>query len=279
MEQLVTPLEVREVVFATAKEKRQHYKEQAISRVGETRTNKLGSSMIVDEYNNSQDIWVRFPQGNMVNCTWHTFVTGNVKNVYDKSLFGVGFIGEGKYKPTVNGKSTEQYKVWAAMLQRCYSLRQQEKQPTYKGCTVAEEWHNFQNFATWYDENYYEIDGHRTHLDKDILQKGNKIYSPDTCVLVPQFINGLFIKRDKLRGDLPIGVKTCSRYPNKYEVRCNNNKGKRVYLKTFDTPEEAFQVYKEYKEKLIKDIAEEYKGRLPDALYNAMFSYRVEITD
>jgi hypothetical protein len=272
-------LEVMESFVPPVKTKRQQFKEQALTRVGETRLNTYGSLMIVDEYNNSQDVWVRFPQSNIVKCTYQQFVNGSVKNVYDKSVFGIGFIGEGDYKPVVNGDPTIQYITWNAMLMRCYSKKFHEKQPTYKDCTIAEEWLNFQTFAKWYDENYYEVDGHRMHLDKDILVKGNKVYSPETCVFVPQFINTLFLKRQYHRGNLPIGVKVCTRNPKKFESQARNNTGKRNYLGVYDTPEEAFNAYKSYKEELIRQIAEEYKDCTPHTLYNALLNYKVEIND
>lgn len=262
------------------KEKRQRFKEMALSRVGETNKNRLGSVMVVDQYNGSQDVIVRFvDHGNTVKCTWQQFIKGSVKNVYDKSKFGIGFIGEGKHSIRENDRYTDKYLTWSGMLMRCFSKRFLEDHPTYKDCTVCEEWHCYQNFADWYDENYYEVEGHRMHLDKDILVKGNRVYSPDTCAFVPQFINGMFIGRKALRGNLPIGVKTCSRYENKYEVRCCDSKGGRKYLKTFNSPEEAFEAYKEYKEQVIKDIAEEYKLLIPDNLYEAMMNYIVEVTD
>lgn len=263
----------------TAKQGRKNFQEQAIARVGEMRINTLGSLMIVDEYNNSQDVWVRFPEGNLVHCTWQQFVNGNVKNVYDRSRFGVGYIGEGFYKVSINGQYTPQYLAWSSMLMRAYSQKFHQKYHSYIGCSVAEEWHNFQTFAAWYDENYYEIDGHRMHLDKDILIKGNKVYSPETCVFVPQFINSLFVKRDAKRGNLPIGVKICTRKPSKYEAQCRDNNGKRKYLGYYDTPQQAFEAYKKFKETLIKDIAKEYKECIPYTLYNAMLTYTVKITD
>lgn len=272
-------VESMESVFLPPQGRRQYFKNQALSRVGETRLNNLGSLMIVDEYNSSQDVWVRFPQGNLVNCSWQQFVNGNVKNVYDKSVFGIGFIGEGKYKPVENGTVIEQYKVWNAMLARCYSERFQQKQPTYKGCSVCEEWLNFQNFAKWYDENFYQIKDYKMNLDKDILIKGNKIYSPETCVFVPHFINTMFLKRQFDRGNLPIGVKICTRNPKKYEAQSRNNSGKRIYLGVFNTKEEAFEAYKKYKEDLIKQVAEEYKGGIPHTLYNGLLNYKVEIND
>jgi hypothetical protein len=165
------------------------------------------------------------------------------------------------------------------MLARCYSEKFHEKQPTYIGCTVCEEWHNFQNYAKWYDENYYEVDGYKMNLDKDILVKGNKIYSPETCVFVPDFINLLFVNRKQYRGSLPVGVKVCTKNPKKYEAQCRNNTGKRIYLGYYDSPEEAFQYYKEFKENLIKETAKEYEDRIPHTLFNAMCNYVVEISD
>jgi hypothetical protein len=113
-------------------------------------------------------------------------------------------------------------------------------------------------------------------LDKDILHKGNKIYSSDTCVFVPQFINKLFINRNADRGILPLGVKTCGK---KYYVQCSS--GNRVIknLGTYSTQIEAFNVYKKYKENLIKEVANEYKDKIPNRLYTAMVNYEVEITD
>jgi hypothetical protein len=271
--------EVMENFILSTKEKRQHFKDQALSRTGETRLNNLGSMMIVDEYNSSSDIFVRFEKGNMVHATWQQFLSGKVKNVYDRSVFGMGYIGEGKYRVTVNGEFTAEYMSWASMLKRAYSKKFHEKQPTYKDCKVCDAWLNFQNYAEWYDKNYYEIDGYRTDLDKDILQKGNKVYSPDTCVFVPQFINTLFLKRESQRGSLPIGVKICSNNKKKFEAQCRNNTGKRIYLGLYDTPKEAFQSYKTFKENLIKDTAKEYKGGIPNTLYNAMVTYKVEIND
>ena len=100
-----------------------------------------------------------------------------------RKTFGVGVTGQGEYSHLVrkiNGKHTKVYSVWHDMLGRCYNKKYQEKKPTYIGCTVCEEWHNFQNFAKWYEENYYEVNNEEMALDKDILIKGNKIYSPQT---------------------------------------------------------------------------------------------------
>ena len=118
-------------------------------------------------------------------------------------------------------------------------------------------------------------------LDKDILCKGNKIYRRDTCVFVPNRINTLFVKRDNDRGNSPIGV-----YPvpsGNYQVHCNNGYGKLDYLGTYLTKEEAFRIYKEYKEKIIKEVIDSYEGIIPEPYYSklktAMYNYKVEIDD
>ena len=84
------------------------------------------------------------------------------------------------------------------MLKRCYDPKYQEKEPTYKGCTVENHLLNFQHMCKWLEENYYEIPGETMCLDKDILCKGNKIYSRNTCIFVPERINLLFVKHEKV---------------------------------------------------------------------------------
>lgn len=251
----------------------------ANERIGFMKKNKNGSDMIVEEYYTQDDILVRFIEhGNSVHTNWKSFIKGGVYNVYDKNVYGIGYAGEGDYKPCENKKDTLQYSTWHNMLMRCYDKKFIDKNPTYIHCSTVDKWHNFQNFAEWYENNYYSVDDEKMHLDKDILQKGNKLYSPTTCVFVPHRINLLFAKRDAKRGDLPIGV-YFSKNASKYVAQCSNGTGNVIYLKSYDTPEQAFISYKTFKEKLIKQKAEEYKVRIPTDLYNAMMKYEVEIDD
>jgi hypothetical protein len=245
-------------------------------RLGNTNKNKFGSIMKIVEYKGTDDIWVQFENGNKVHTTWKAFCKGDVKNVYDKSVYGTGYIGEGGYKTKINSKHTVQYSIWHGMLKRCYYEKDLMRNPTYRECSITEEWLNFQNFAKWYDENYYEIDGSKMELDKDILVKGNKVYSPETCLFVPKNINMLFIKGNAKRGNLPIGV-CLDKARNKYIASCNF--GNIKLLSRHSTPEEAFEVYREHKEKFIKQIADDYKNKIPAKVYNALLNYKVEITD
>lgn len=116
-------------------------------------------------------------------------------------------------------------------------------------------------------------------IDKDILIKGNKIYSPETCCLVPVNVNNLFVKHDSLRGDYPIGVFLEN---DKYVAKCTNSiVGKSIRIGLYDTVEEAFNAYKKYKENLIKEIADiEYNnGTITKKCRDAMYLYKVEIND
>lgn len=195
----------------------------------------------------------------------------------NKKICGVGYLGVGYYKPTINGKTTIAYNAWRNMIHRCYDKEYQNIKTTYKECILCEEWLNFQNFAKWCDKNYYMIDNEIMNLDKDILCKGNKIYSPETCIFVPQRINKLFIKSNKRRGELPIGV--CHTNPkNKFKSYCSTQ-NKFIYLGNYITPELAFDAYKKCKENVIKEVADEYKNKIPKILYDAMYKYEVEITD
>lgn len=105
---------------------------------------------------------------------------GNIKDYLSPSVYGVGYIGIGSHKSRVNNIISYKYSVWASMIQRCYCPKSLKIHPTYIGCTVCKEWHNFQNFADWFDKNYTE----GFELDKDIIVKGNKWYSPLTCKFV-----------------------------------------------------------------------------------------------
>lgn len=248
-----------------------------IDRTGEVSYNSFGSLMVITNYRNCDDMDVYFSKYNWTkkHTQYAHFKRGNILCPYERRFYNKGYVGEGIYKIKINGKPTKHYKTWQAMLKRAYYPKYKQQHPTYIGCEVYSSWHNFQVFSEWIDKNYYEIEGEQVCLDKDILCKGNKIYSPNTCVFVPQRINNLFTKSDKARGDLPIGVSY--RY-KKYVASCRVN-GKTKHLGSYDTKEEAFQVYKKFKENYIKEVAEEYKNVIPQKLYEAMIKYEVEIDD
>lgn len=145
---------------------------------------KSGGDLEVTKYINSKEVEVRFlATGHKKTTQMSQIRSGKVKDPFYPSVFGVGFIGIGDHSVLVNGKHTKSYTAWNNMLKRCYSENFHNKNPTYIGCNVCEDWHNFQVFAKWYYENY-PSDGGSYQLDKDIKVKGNKTYKPESCMFV-----------------------------------------------------------------------------------------------
>ena len=247
-------------------------------RTGEFGVSNSGERMTIIRYGGRNDIDVQFVKDGVIveHKQYGNFLKGNVKNPMTPSVYGVGFIGIGDFKSKdENGKTTKCYEKWHSMHQRCYDSKLHKKQPTYENCTVCQLWNNYQEFAKWDNDNYYEVGNERMVLDKDILCKGNKVYSPENCVYVPQFINTLFVKSDKIRGDYYIGV---TKNGNNFEARLNKD-NETIHLGTYPTPEEAFLVYKQAKEDYIKEVAEEYKDKIDPRAYEALMNYEVDIND
>ena len=258
-------------------------KRKRINRAGEENINTFGSKMIIRVYRNNRDVDIYFPEYDWTfeHAQYIHFKNGNIKCPYEPSVYNHGYIGEGKYKVSENGKHTKEYDIYHDMLKRCYDPKFHEKRSTYKDCKVEDYLLNFQHMGEWIKNNYYEVPGERMHLDKDILYKGNKVYSRDTCIFVPHRINTLFIKCDKSRGKDPIGVSPNS--SGNYQARCRDEYGKQIDLGVYSTEEEAFQVYKQYKEKVIKEVIDSYEGIIPEPHYSrlreAMYNYEVDIDD
>lgn len=257
-------------------------------RLGQIGINKSGDKMQIIEYYSYDNIEVRFLDGN--NCIVHTqyinFLKGYVKN-YNKVVYGEhGYLGQGPYASEHrddNGKRIlhNEYKIWSGMHKRAGNF--DGKHPSYVNVTVCEEWWNFQNFAKWYNENVYIIKDDFLCIDKDILNPENRIYSPQTCCLVPNSINEVFKDfRNYKHDDLPIGVtrRTDSK-SIRYRARTTsvNEFGDVVYVnKTFDNIFDAFMFYKENKEKYIKYLAEKYKNVLPVEVYLKLIEFKVTTT-
>ena len=195
-----------------------------------------------------------------------------------RTVCGIGYMGKGPYRSKINGNDNKAYKTWKDMLRRCYN-QNCECHPLYQDCSVCEEWQNFQNFALWYEKQiqFYDTIGctDKLEIDKDFIEKGNRIYGPGYCILVPDWINSLITGSQKIRGNCPIGV---TKVRNKFLAQCRKY-GRKINLGCYYTKEDAFYRYKTYKENLIKEMAEENKLRIPNVLYIAMKKYHVDITD
>lgn len=252
--------------------------QRLISRVGEEKYNNDGCLMKLIKYNNANDIFVEFQDENklVIHGAYKEFKNGNIKNPYFRDIANIGCVG--KITTRTNGVPKSSYSLWTNMLKRCYDAKTQEKQPTYIGCKVCEDWLCFENFDKWYNENYYEVNNEAMHLDKDILIKGNRIYSPSTCVFAPQTINKLFLKRDATRGKYPIGV-TLHKRDKIYEAHCSIGTDISKYLGRYNNEIDAFYSYKKFKESRIKEIADNYKDKIPQNLHEAMYNYVIDIND
>lgn len=260
-----------------------HSQKQKEQRLGLISYNNQSCLMKIVEYNSATDIIVEFQDDNKarVHTRWDHFQEGAVKNPYYKDIYGIACPGN-KVKLT---DTKREYQAWVDMLRRCYDEKYLIDKPTYVGCNVCDEWTNYENFYIWIinQENYDKWKSDTTfHVDKDILFKHNKVYSPKTCCLVPNNVNTLFVKSDGIRGVYPIGVSEHYKDSGTYMARCNNPLiHKNILLGIYSSPNDAFMAYKKYKETLIKTIAEEEykKQNIIQSCYNAMMNYEVEITD
>lgn len=239
-------------------------------KIGCAFTNNLGSTATVIEYIDRDNIVVMFDDKRKTICTFYANALrkGSFKNPYQPSVFGVGYLGVGKYKASDNNRPTKESTVWRDMLRRCYQDDFIARNPSYIGCSVHPDWHNFQVFAEWLTNNKYHNLGYQ--LDKDIVNVGNKVYSEKDCRLVPLQINTLLTDCRASRGLYPQGVRLCS-WGKKYRasVRCGSGKG-RSHLGSYDTPEEASKVYKEAKKQQIKQRAIEWKGRIDNDVFESL---------
>lgn len=197
-----------------------------------------------------------------------------------KLVYGIGI--KGLAYPVWDGKKLlKEYTVWADMLRRCCD-KNASKNPAYIGVTCSENFKSYSFFYEWCQQQkgFGNVDekGKFWHLDKDLLIKGNKLYSEDTCVFIPSNINCLLTRRGNDRGEYPIGVSRSSG-SNTFRVQCNNGYGKIVHIGCFQTQEEAFQAYKVFKEQLIKAVADSYKTEISCKAYSALMNYTVATTD
>lgn len=265
-----------------------------IDRTGEANISNEGCAVKIVEYNNTLDIVIEFQDEHKyrVHTQYRNFKEGNCKNPFFPSVYKHGYLGVDrngsvpKMSEFKDGKwcSTWEYNKWSHMLQRCFDNKLKERQPTYEGVTCCGRWLCFANFLEDFEilkQEYNWSKDEKLNLDKDILNKNNKIYSLENCILVPDWINSLFTKNDAKRGKCPIGV-SYHKGAKKYRAQCSIN-GKNTRIGYYSTVEEAFYAYKTAKEQEIKRIANECvsKGYITkdSRLYNAMMSYQVEIAD
>ncbi len=255
----------------------ERHDELILNMVGTRWPTKHFGDIVVLEYNSCRNVIVQFVNTKAIKRTSMNYIrTGILKddtNIRVKLIYGVGYSGQGKYSKTSHNSI---YNKWIGMLSRCYDLKSLQREPAYIGCSVCEEWHNFQKFAEWYEQNIYS-NRDDIMLDKDILVKGNKIYSPSTCILVPADVNKLFVSRKNHRGLWPIGVYETENHH--FVASLGNKYGFKKYLGCFLSSTDAFYAYKAAKEQLIRYVANLYKNEISPQAYKSLMNYEIEITD
>ena len=245
--------------------------------VGKVYKSKSSGDFKIVKCNDSKNVEIRFLKTGFETVVQLGHIkSGGVKDPYLPSVYGVGVLGT-KYPPTISGRNTKEYDLWNGMLRRCYSDSFKKRCPTYEDCECSENFKYYEYFYEWCNKQIgFGNDGWQ--LDKDLLVKGNKVYSENTCVFIPQEINLLLVKRDNNRGEHLIGV-SWHKKDNAFVAMVSKNKEKREYLGFFKTELEAFNAYKTAKEAFVKEQADKWKLQIDIRAYNALMNYTVEITD
>ena len=239
------------------------------------KTNNYGD-VEVTEYIDSHNITVKFLNtGAIKNTTASALTTGILKDseVHDTHKYGVmdmpNELQKGKPKP-------REYSIWNGIRQRCYNENNRDNLMSYKGIKMSDNFKLYSYFKEWCHKQIgFNEDG--WHLDKDILVKGNKVYSEDTCCFVPPEINCTITNNKSVRGRFPQGV-TYNRTKTRYRAKIRRG-AKLESLGTYDTSEEAFYAYKPIKEACIKSLAEKWEDKIDPRVYESLMRWEINITD
>ena len=245
--------------------------------VGKVCKSNLSGDFKIVKYNDAHNVEIQFLNtGYRKVAEMKEVRNGGVKDPYSPSVYGVGILGT-KYPSKVNGVITKEYGLWVRMLERCYSDVYKKRYPTYIYCEVSDKFKSYEYFYEWCNKQI-GFGNNGWHLDKDLLAKGNKIYSESTCVFIPSEINLLLIKSDKKRGEHLIGV-NWNKTNKAFKAQVSKNKGKSEHLGFFNTELEAFKAYKKAKESFVKEQANKWKDKIDTRAYEALMNYTVELTD
>lgn len=234
---------------------------------GQKFTTKQGCVCTVVKYESSTSVHVSFDDGYEKVTTASQLRDGSVKNPYYPSVLGVGYTGEGDFVARAAGKTTNEYSLWHGILLRCYYEGERSIHKAYKDVVVCDEWLNFQNFATWCQDQV-GFNSDKWEIDKDVLVRGNKVYSPTTCCFLPQEINRLF------SGILGSCYGYSIRENGTYRVRCTVD-GKEFTIGHFTCKDKAFMAYKSAKEGEIKRLANKWKNEIDPRAYSALMAFEI----
>lgn len=189
---------------------------------------------------------------------------GSFRDPYARVVEGVGYMGVG-----VHCSRSRAFNVWNNMIKRCYEKIKAHNNVTYEGCSVESSWHNYQNFAEWY---YKQLNNGVNELDKDLLVRGNKVYSEDTCTLIPYQLNIALQENRVNRGHFPPGVYFKKKNKN-FIAQLALGDGVQKHLASCATAEEARRIYLSAKKEQLKELAEQYKHLISEEAYHALYKW------
>ena len=232
-----------------------------IERIGEVNFNTYGHKMTVVSYKSERDIEVLFEDGHIKKCSYGRFKSGNVKNNFMPSKYGIAYIGNTKTKD--NGIEKTSYRIWVGILDRVFD----GKLKSYDKVSISDEWLSYENFEIWYNKNIYNIGNEKMCIDKDILSNENKIYSEDTCIIIPERINNMLIDFYNKETGLTYRDRV-----KKYEVSCRDFDGKKKYLGYYENKDDAILVYRKFKINTIIEVINSYKDKLPKNIYDLIIN-------
>ena len=237
---------------------------------------KRFGDMVITEYCSRSEVTIKFINtGNIRKARLSDIKRGEVRDNEFKPVNKVGIMDIPN--TLIRGvKHPRVYHIWNNMLQRCYNENLRSKHTTYSDCEVSDDFKYYSKFKEWAEKQVgYTKEGWA--LDKDILVKGNKVYSAETCCFVPQEINSLIISANAARGELPVGVyyekDTC-----KLKVRVSID-GKLKHIGRYTCKLEAFNAYKQAKENHIKKVAEKWREQIDPRVYDALMAWEINIDD
>lgn len=258
-------------------------------QVGDIMKSNLGGDFKIIDRINSEQFCIEF-QDNFKFCGIYgksSIIRGYITNPYTPTIFGVGYFGEGRFKSKTNStidsnskRNTKEYNAWINMLQRCYYdkyICRVQGYKSYDTVTVCDAWHNFQTFAEWYSprlERLQKLGEKRYHLDKDILayNKEQKLYSPDTCCVIPMRLNNLVINCNLLEYN-PIVIKHLESWSTTVSIGKSS-----IHLHKFKTENEAIVAGQDLKKAYAKSLISEYSEVIDlDVITNLCTMFNIEL--
>ena len=208
---------------------------------------------------NSHFITVQFNDKRKYRKVVHlqTLIKGQILNPYFPYLFGVGYLGVGPYmtkrQTSVAGRA---YGTWYDMIKKCYG-----ENPTH---TMDPSWHKYQNYARWYHKQIKPEDS-RYYVNLNLIHPKNKHYSPRTVFLIPTvFMKNLSPPRVSY-SIYPTGVTKPRSSSNRFKAVIG-----KTHLGTYDTVEEAQEVYIKEVVRSMHASADKFKDEMEPRAYELL---------